>query len=128
DALLPRRAEVGIDQKGALAELAEGGAQVGGDESAAFARAGAADGKRAAAGGRVEPADEELRANGAQLFHDRVERIPGGDEVLADAVRSRDEVGEFVLLGERFAQVGVGDQVELDRRLAEAPAQLALAL
>ena len=40
----------------------------------------------------------------------------------------RDEVRELVLLGERLAQVGVGDQVQLDRGLAEAPAELALAL
>jgi hypothetical protein len=31
------------------------------------------------------------------------------------------------LLGERLAQLRVGDQVQLDRGLAEAPAELALA-
>ena len=38
------------------------------------------------------------------------------------------QVGELVLLGERLLQVGVGDEVQLDRGFAEAPAQLALAL
>jgi hypothetical protein len=65
---------------------------------------------------------------GAQLLDDRVERVPGGDQLLADALGSRHQVGELVLLGKRLAQVVVGDEVELDRRLAEAPAQLALAL
>src|SRR5436190_10104638 len=58
DALLPRRAEVGVDEERALPELRERHCQVRRDEAASFARAGAGDDQRSAAGGRVEPADE----------------------------------------------------------------------
>src|SRR5437763_7362638 len=57
-----------------------------------------------------------------------MERIPGSDQLLAYAFGAGHQVRKLVLLGERLAQVRVGDQVQLDRRLAEAPAELALAL
>ena len=78
-------------------------------------------------GARVEPAHQKLRA------HARSSSTTGwnGSQAAISSLLtpSGPRPGrELVLLGERLAQVGVGDEVELDRRLAEAPAELALAL
>lgn len=65
-------AEISIDQHHPLAELREQHRQVGGDQAAAFAAAGAGDGQADARSALRRTPQQQLRAQAAQGFHERV--------------------------------------------------------
>jgi hypothetical protein len=79
----------GVDQQRALAELREHHRQVGGDEAAALARAGLvmASVRRPAPGLNQRTSSWVRTARSSSTTG--MERIPRGDQLLADAVRAR---------------------------------------
>lgn len=119
-------AQVGVDDEGALAELREDDAEVGGDPGAAFVPAGAGDGEGFLLGAGVEPAQHELAAQGAERFDLRGERLVGGDHGGLDGALPGGEVGVVELAQQGLFNVGVGDEAELLGGVAEAEVLLAL--
>ena len=75
-------AQIGIDQQRALAELGEDDRQVGGDEAAALAGVRAEHRQCPATAIDVEPAKQQLAAQGAQLLDDQTERVERGDFLI----------------------------------------------
>ena len=107
-----RRAEVGVDQQGALAELGKDDGEVGREIGATLAALGTENRQHLALLGPVEPAQHQLAADRAQLLDARAERLIRGDDLVAQAA----------LLARHLAQVGVGElarQRELDVGFAD---------
>ena len=124
--VLARMAQVGVDDEGALAQLREDHAEVGGDPRASFVPAGAGDGEGFLLGAGVEPAQHELAAQGAERFDLRGERLVGGDHGGLDGALPGGEIGVVELAQQGLFDVGVGDEAELLGGVAEAEAVFAL--
>ena len=122
--VLARGAQVGVDDEGALTELREDDAEVGGEPRAAFAAAGADDGQRFALGIGVEPAQHELAAQCTQGFDLWREGVVGGDDFARDFALAGVEVGVVELAREGVLDIAVGNQAELLGGVAEAQALL----
>ncbi len=119
-------AEVRIDQQRVLAELREQHGQVGGGEAAPDARFGADDRQRLPLGALVEPAQQHLRADLTQRFDGEVSGPEGRDDIRRDRRVADRQDRMLVLTCEREADVVLRQQAELEARLAETHAALAL--
>src|SRR5882672_6735346 len=120
DAVLPRCAQIGIDQERPLAELGKDHGEVGGHVAAPLARARAGNGQRPVPGPGLGPTHRQLGAQRPQLLGARVKRFVSDDELPADAVVAGQQVGKIILFRDRAAQVVLGDQAQAACRFAES--------
>src|SRR5690242_801739 len=119
DSMLSRRAQVGIDQKRALAELRKDHGKVGRHVTAPFAGARTGDRERAVSETRLGPAHQQLGSQRPQLFGTGVKRFVSHDELAADAFVAWQQMGKIVLPGDSATQVVFRDQAQTKRRFAE---------
>ena len=124
--VLPGVAQIAVDEQRALLGLGKGDGEVGSQQAAALAAAGAHHGHGDARGSLFETTQLKLAAQRPQAFTLCTERAVGDHHLIADRVTRAAEIRVVELHRQGIEDVGLGEDAELHGGIAEAQVVLFL--